>query len=54
MKRGCQKHSPAPPFELNRKISRRSDKLSETSVLAVNRGSSVDAPVYHCSGTDAR
>ncbi|KYN00448.1 hypothetical protein ALC62_08752 [Cyphomyrmex costatus] len=54
MKLGCQKHSPAPPFELNRKISQRSDKLSETSVPAVNRGSSVDAPVYHCSGTDVQ
>ncbi|TGZ32533.1 Uncharacterized protein DBV15_05394 [Temnothorax longispinosus] len=39
MKLGCQKHSPVPPpFELNREISRRSDKLSETSVPAVNRG----------------
>ncbi|EGI65016.1 hypothetical protein G5I_06477 [Acromyrmex echinatior] len=54
MKLGCQKHSPTPPFELNREISQRSDKLSETSVLAVNRGSSVDAPVYHCSGTDVQ
>jgi len=54
MKLECQKHSPAPPFELNREISQRSDKLSETSVLAVNRGSSVDAPVYHCSGTDVQ
>lgn len=34
MKLGCQKHS---PFELNGEISRRSDKLSETSALAVNR-----------------
>jgi len=40
MKLGCQKHSSAPPFELNREISWRSDKLSETSVPAVNRGSS--------------